>query len=92
MIGCHVGASPHSHALRLCSIDTHFLVCVMRPPAETEPAKAALRGGVFPQRGSSLAIYQELKARVQRPDALRQARCVLPLWGVYCTRQAETAD
>jgi hypothetical protein len=48
----------------------------MRPSAESEPAKAALRGGVFPQRGSSLAIYQELKARVQRPDALRQAKCV----------------
>ena len=51
----------------------------MRLPADTEPAKEALQGGVFPQRCSSLAIYQELKARVQRPDALRQAKCVLLL-------------
>jgi hypothetical protein len=38
----------------------------------TEPAQAALHGGTFPKRTSSLVIYEELKAKVKPQNSLRQ--------------------
>lgn len=41
---------------------------------DAEPAQTAQRWCKFPERTSSLAIYQELKAKVLAQHALRQPR------------------